>query len=166
MQDYKAEAVFCKKEGDCDKQILHGKWTNIYDQAFDVELENGIRFIANLRYSIKNKLSADPVKQARQGLESFGTIGSDDYDKFDSVCGQTMVGFVQNVNKPSSLAQHNIQCFHGVQKKHYDIEKTKSYDNGKVKYNKIIKTNEITPVNLLDTKSSAGSKKAAASKPQ
>jgi hypothetical protein len=95
MQDYKAEAVFCKKEGECEKTILKGKWTNIYDQAFNVELENGIRFIANFKYSIKNKLSADPVKQAKTGgLDSFGAIGSDDYDKFDSVCNQTMVGFV------------------------------------------------------------------------
>ena len=64
MQDYKAEAVFCKKEGSCDKTIVHGKWTNIYDQAFDVELDNGLRFIANLRYNMKKKLSPDPVAQA------------------------------------------------------------------------------------------------------
>ena len=95
MQDYKAEAVFCKKEGSCDKTIIHGKWTNIYDQAFDVELENGLRFIANLRYNMKNKLSSDPLAQAQTGgVDSFGAIGSDDYDKFDSICSQTMVGFV------------------------------------------------------------------------
>ena len=95
MQDYKAEAVFCKKEGSCDKTIIHGKWTNIYDQAFDVELENGLRFIANLRYNMKNKLSPDPLAQAQTGgVDSFGAIGSDDYDKFDSICSQTMVGFV------------------------------------------------------------------------
>jgi len=49
-----------------------------------------------------------------------------------------MVGFVQDTKKQGSMAQHKIQCFHGVQNKHYDIEKTKVFDNGKVKYNKII----------------------------
>jgi len=71
-----------------------------------------------------------------------------------------MVGFVQDVKKPSSMAQHSIQCFHGVQKKHYDIEKTKTYDNGKVKYNKIIETNDIKPVDLLSTGSSMKQSKA------
>jgi hypothetical protein len=51
-----------------------------------------------------------------------------------------------------------------VQKKHYDIEKTKSFDNGKVKYNKIVKTNAVTPVDLLGVKATPIIKEV--SKPQ
>jgi hypothetical protein len=61
----------------------------------DIELENGLRFIANLRYNIKPEVSEDPVKQAfKQGLSSFGKIESGDYDKFNSKCTETMVGFI------------------------------------------------------------------------
>lgn len=62
-----------------------------------------------------------------------------------------MVGFLQQKGSSSSLAQHKVTCFHGVQSTHYDIEHTKTFDNGKVKYNKITKTNDIQPVNLLTT---------------
>jgi hypothetical protein len=61
MQDYQAEAVLCKK-GVCEKDVIKGKWTTIYDQAMDIEMENGLRFIANLRYNIKPEVSEDPVK--------------------------------------------------------------------------------------------------------
>jgi len=30
-KDYKAEAVYCQKEGKCDKTVINGKWTSIYD---------------------------------------------------------------------------------------------------------------------------------------
>ena len=46
------------------------------------------------------------------------------------------------------MQQHKIQCFHGEQVKHYNIEKTKAYNNGKVKYNKIIEHQYVPPVNL------------------
>jgi hypothetical protein len=92
-----------------------GKWTSIYDQALDIELENGLRFIANLRYNIKPELSKDPFSQAAvKGVQSFGTIESGDYDKFNSDCSQTMVGFVQELGEnASSLEKHKITCFHG-----------------------------------------------------
>ena len=41
MDNYKAEAVFCKDGKDCSTQKINGRWTSIYDQALDVELENG-----------------------------------------------------------------------------------------------------------------------------
>ena len=46
------------------------------------------------------------------------------------------------------MQQHKVQCFHGEQVKHYDIEKTKAFNNGKVKYNKIIEHQYVPPVNL------------------
>ena len=64
-----------------------------------------------------------------------------------------MIGFVQNIPSISglshSLSQHKVQCFHATQEKHYDIEKTKAYNTGKVKYNKVISHHSVTPENIL-----------------
>ena len=64
LDDYKVEAVFCKGGTACDKTPITGKWTSIYDQALNVELDNGMRFIANYRYNIKPEISKDPFQQA------------------------------------------------------------------------------------------------------
>ena len=66
IEGYKAEAVFCKggDKGHCDKKVIPGKWTAIYDQALNIELENGMRFLANLRYNIKKNITDDPFKEA------------------------------------------------------------------------------------------------------
>ena len=61
MDNYKAEAVLCENDGKCSSEVIKGKWTSIYDQAFNVELDNGMRFVANFRYDIKSSLSKDPV---------------------------------------------------------------------------------------------------------
>lgn len=37
-------------------------WSNIYDQAFKVELDNGIRFLSNFKYTVKPEISQDPTK--------------------------------------------------------------------------------------------------------
>lgn len=75
--------------------MTKGKWTSIYDQAMNIELENGQRLIANFRYDIKPTISKDPFVDVRdRGIIGFSTIESGDYDKFDSKCDQTMVGFV------------------------------------------------------------------------
>jgi len=88
----------------------------------------------------------------QSGVDSFGSIESGDYDKFNSECKQTMVGFVQETGaKTSSMAQHKVTCFHAVQEKHYDIEKTKQINNGKMKIAKIIEHKQITPVDLFQT---------------
>ena len=34
-----------------------GTWSTIYDQAMRVELDNGLRFITNFRYNVKQSLS-------------------------------------------------------------------------------------------------------------
>jgi hypothetical protein len=150
-QNYQAEAVKCKGEKDCDKTIIKGKWTSIYDQALDIELENGLRFIANLRYNVKPEVSEDPVKQAlTQGVGSFGKIESGDYDKFNSQCNKTMVGFIQQTGKGASTMQnHKVLCFTGEQVQHYDFEKTQAFNTGKVKYNKIVEQKNVQPVDLL-----------------
>jgi len=67
----------------------------IYDQAMNVELETGQRFISNFRYEIKNDIAKDPVAEAsKNGILKFATIETGDYDKFDSECNGSMVGFV------------------------------------------------------------------------
>lgn len=51
-----------------------------------------------------------------------------DYNKFDTQCDKTMVGFVQKMgsknDKASSFSKHEVQCFFGEQDTHYDMEKT------------------------------------------
>ena len=76
-----------------------------------MELENGMRFVANFRYDIKTSISKDPVAQTQQsGIASFGQIESGDYEKFDSICDKTMVGFVHNIptktGQSFSLSNH------------------------------------------------------------
>jgi hypothetical protein len=41
MDNYKTEAVFCKNGNACETKLIKGKWTAIYDQALNIELENG-----------------------------------------------------------------------------------------------------------------------------
>jgi hypothetical protein len=87
IEGYKAEAVLCKggDKGNCDSKIINGKWTAIYDQALNIELENGMRFVANLRYNIKNTVTEDPFQEAQgKGVDQWSQIETGDYDKFDS----------------------------------------------------------------------------------
>jgi hypothetical protein len=104
MDNFKVEAVVCHntaglKEGqspaNCDKQLISGHWTAIYDQALNIELDNGQRFITNLRYNLKDNIAHDPLVTAQsEGTAPFESLETGDYDKFDSDCTQTMVGFV------------------------------------------------------------------------
>ena len=56
--EYKAEAYFCNSEKDCTKSnVINGKWSTVYDQALKVELENGLRFVSNFRYNVKQSIS-------------------------------------------------------------------------------------------------------------
>jgi hypothetical protein len=95
-----------------------------------VELDNGMRYVANFKYSIKPDTT------------EFIDIEASDYDKFDSDCSQTMVGFVQKMpglgGEGSSLTDLRVQCFYGVQNKNFKgMEETESVSEGEVKYAKI-----------------------------
>jgi len=57
MDKFQAEATFCKGGKDCENKHVVGTWSNIYDQSFKVELENGMRFISNFKYSVKPQIS-------------------------------------------------------------------------------------------------------------
>lgn len=82
----------------CGDTTIKGRWTSIYDQAFNIELDNGVRLVANLRYNLKPSISLDPFIEAKsKGVSKFTNIESGDYQKFDSQCDKTMVGFALNV---------------------------------------------------------------------
>jgi len=112
MDQSQVDAVFCKggKIESCEtKNRLAGSWSNIYDQSFRIELENGLRFLANFKYTVKPEISKDPTKDSP---EEFSSLKTADYVKFDTHCDNTMIGFVQNIpsitNKSYSMAQHKI----------------------------------------------------------
>jgi len=53
MDQYQAEAVLCKNGTECENKHVAGTWSNVYDQSFKVELDNGLRFLSNFKYSVK-----------------------------------------------------------------------------------------------------------------
>lgn len=53
MDKFQAEATFCKGGKECESKHIAGNWSDIYDQSFKVELDNGLRFLANFKYSVK-----------------------------------------------------------------------------------------------------------------
>ena len=119
------------------KESVTGTWSTIYDQAMRVELDNGTRFITNFRYNIKPDISADPYQD---GSGRFEGTQTGDYQSFDSVCHETMVGFVQKVHGQGSMQDHKAQCFFAKQRKHLPAvlsERTENSDG--VKMDKIVK---------------------------
>lgn len=86
------------------------KWMSFYDQAFKVEMDDGTRLLTNFRYSVKDSVEANPLQS---GAKSLSQLDTDDYDKFDSQCDRTMVGFVQRKGS-GTMANHPIQCFYAV----------------------------------------------------
>ena len=90
-------------------------------------MDNGLRFLANFKYSVKPTISEDPTKD---GADEFISLKTGDYNKFDTQCDKTMVGFVQTMPKITgnsfTMQNHKVQCFYGEQETHYDMEKTVS----------------------------------------
>ena len=79
----------------------------VYDQAFYVELkESGRKFTANFKYTLKS------------ASDDLSTLKAAEYERFDSVCTETMVGFLQT--------KTGISCAYAVQKtaanKHVALE--------------------------------------------
>ena len=169
LEDFQAEAVVChntgghkanEKPSNCDKTLIKGRWTAVYDQALNIELDNGQRFLANLRYNLKHAVAKDPLTAAQKagGVSEFNAIETSDYDKFDSDCGRTMVGFVQNIpsvtGKSHTLSQHTVNCFHGYQVERYAFEESEAHDNGKLKWNAV--TKHLTDIKTEDLLAQAG----------
>lgn len=65
----------------------------------------------------------------------FADVKTGDYQSFDSVCSQTMVGFVQTIGGGgSSMTEQKITCFVGQQDKNYDIEATDTQQSQDVRH--------------------------------
>ena len=80
--NFQAEASFCASEKECGSATpIHGKWSTIYDQSLKVELDNGLRFVANFRYNAKPTLTNDPLTDSDL---KFVDLHSGDYGSFDS----------------------------------------------------------------------------------
>ena len=108
--DFTVDAKHCPNGNlkTCDKETVKGRWQTIYDQTLIVELENDLRFIGTFRYQIKKNVTNNATKLAA----AFTDV--DDFMKaqFNSVCNQTMVGFVQNTTHQSTYKKHRIQCLY------------------------------------------------------
>lgn len=87
----------------------------IYDTAMKVDLDNGLRFIANFRYNTNKEFTKvkDPSK-----------IQIDSIKLFDSDCSKTMVGTVlrTDASKNKGLKNVRVQCFYAIQKENLHIE--------------------------------------------
>ena len=110
--DQTVDAMVCEK-GKCDGAPIGGTWFAFYDQAFKVDLDTGLRFIANYKYAVKEYVTENALAQGEKPIKKAG-LETDDYDKFYSQCDQTMVGFVQDKKNPTSMAEHHVECFYGV----------------------------------------------------
>lgn len=75
----------------------------MYDQSFMVQLENNLRFLANFKYEIKKNVTTDPVHAQVDYKKLIPDIESSAKYQFNSICNETMVGFVQNLNATGSL---------------------------------------------------------------
>jgi len=137
---YKASAKFCPGGTSCESSPVSGTWSTIYDQAMRVELENGLRFITNFRYNIKPSISEDPLAD---GAKTFEGTQTGDYASFNSVCSETMVGFVQHIHggNGSSMKTHKAQCFYGKQTKQFNVQKSVEEVNDSVKIDRIVEKN-------------------------
>lgn len=118
MDKFQVEASLCKDGGKCETSHYTGTWSTVYDQAFKIELENGLRFLANFKYSLKPEVSPNPQALAQTHFSQLSELKTGDYGKFNSECDKTMIGFVQTVpsssNELYSLTKHKIQCFYGI----------------------------------------------------
>lgn len=60
-----------------------------------------------------------------------------------------MVGFTLNLpdvtGKSYSMHQHNVQCFYAQQEKHYNFETSQAFNDGPIKYAKVIERHNVTP---------------------
>jgi hypothetical protein len=114
-----------------------------------------LRFISNFKYSVKPQISEDPTKD---GAAEFLALKTGDYNKFDTQCDKTMIGFVQKMgsknDKPGSFDKHEVQCFFGEQDTHYDMEKTVQVktDSDAVKIAVITTQNKIVTLDEAEKK--------------
>ena len=57
------------------------KWLAFYDQAMKIDVDAETRLLANYRYSVKEYVEGNPLKD---GIKNLAELATDDYDKFYS----------------------------------------------------------------------------------
>lgn len=93
-----------------------------------VELENGLRFITNFRYNVKESVAPSLTDMT---FEQMDMLKSGEQKLFDSICDQTMVGSVLLMdNAKDDMKNFRAQCFYGHQRMKYNIESTEMVDHG------------------------------------
>jgi hypothetical protein len=53
-----------------------------------------MKFIANFRYEVRNNITNDPLKNQSNLVKYIKSTEGDTRYQFDSVCTETMIGFV------------------------------------------------------------------------
>jgi hypothetical protein len=76
-----------------------------------VQLDNGQRYVANFRHSIKS-------------MDNLSKVKSDQRDMFNMKCDETMVGFVQMAGAGDEFQKTKMQCFYGVLDEGASLEKS------------------------------------------
>lgn len=66
-----------------------------------MQLDNGMRYIANFRHDIKS-------------MDLLPKVNTESKKMFNMRCQQTMIGFVQKANGNDKSKETQIQCFYGV----------------------------------------------------
>ena len=147
LDQYKVEATQCS--GKSCGNVIKGKWSPIYAQAMVVELDNGLRFVANFRYNIKEEICEDPINKFTNKL---ALIDTSHEEAFHSVCNQTMVGIVQDSNSNDGMKNFKATCFIGSQISKIDIETTTEETRGEgksmIKQAKIIQKGKRTNLHM------------------
>jgi hypothetical protein len=75
MDKYTVEAYQCLTDqiaepGNCVAyKRVTGIWSPIYSQSLLVELQDGLRFVANFRYNLKEKRSQEPFLESNPLLK-------------------------------------------------------------------------------------------------
>ena len=78
-----------------------------------VLLENNLRFVANFKYEIKTNITNNPMHDYKKLTQVVKDTEDGAKFNFDSICDQTMVGFVQDLSKTGHMEKHHITCFYG-----------------------------------------------------
>lgn len=88
-------AVQCSEASSCDVNDgnIGGSWDILFRESLVVELDNQMRFVANLKYTARQNGQDAPTPAYMQSSE-YKDWRNGDYDRFDSQCDQTMAGFV------------------------------------------------------------------------
>jgi hypothetical protein len=82
-----------------------------------VHLDNDLRFMANFRYELKGNVTKGQHPSAFSSPKLEAALKGNNQEtsskfNFNSICDKTMIGFVHDTKKNSSLAEHEVTCFY------------------------------------------------------